>query len=92
MDEATIQRLGAIIARHLAVEREKLLDPEALAERLRVTVRQVYKLVRQGRIPPGVLVGRSQRRWRWSEVERALRRPTRRRRPAAGRAGEGTGA
>lgn len=84
MDEATIESLGRSIARHLAVERLKLLGPSELADVLGVTRQQVYRLIRTGRLPPGIKVGKSARRWTMAEALAALRRPTRRRRPAAG--------
>lgn len=90
MDEATLQRLGSIIAERLAVHRQSLLGPAAVAERLGVTTRQLRRLVARKILPPGVRLGKQTIRWTWQEVEAAVaelrQRKTRRRRPAGSRA------
>ena len=51
---------------------EKLLDVRGVADRLRVSTRQIWKLVSSGRVPRPVRLSRSVR-WRESEIDRFIR-------------------
>ena len=57
MDNDLLEAIRAIIREEIKQTEERLLDPEELAERLKVPLSWVYESSRQGRIPT-VRIGR----------------------------------
>jgi excisionase family DNA binding protein len=51
MDRELLEAFRAIIREEIKANDERLLDPEELAERLKVPVSWVYEQSRRGRIP-----------------------------------------
>jgi excisionase family DNA binding protein len=57
VDNDLLEAIRAIIREEIKQTEERLLDPEELAERLKVPLSWVYESSRQGRIPT-VRIGR----------------------------------